>query len=120
MFKNRSFSLIISFAFFFGMAGISFATERHVPSQYATIQEAIDASSSVDTVLVYTGVYSGIVLSAAESGLTLIASAWSTNSNNSITEFIGGGTFAMNIEGGNNITVHGFTFSGAAARGVQI
>jgi hypothetical protein len=36
------------------------ATERLVPSQYATIQAAIDASVNADVVLVADGVYTGI------------------------------------------------------------
>lgn len=40
-------------------AGMATAAERHVPSQYATIQAAINACSSGDTVLVANGVYTG-------------------------------------------------------------
>src|SRR5262245_2230745 len=50
-----------------------FATVRHVPSQYATIQAALNASSPNDTVLVEVGSYHENIFWPNVAGIKLLA-----------------------------------------------
>jgi len=55
--KSAFFTILLgSIVLFTGMVT---AAERHVPSEYATIQAAINACNNEDTVLVADGVYTG-------------------------------------------------------------
>jgi hypothetical protein len=51
--------------------GPGHATERHVPAQYPTIQQAVNAAVSGDTVLIAAGNYTEQVVVAFKNGLTL-------------------------------------------------
>ena len=55
---RMNFSIIV-LAGIILFANIATAIERHVPSEYATIQAAIDASSNDDVVIIAPGTYSG-------------------------------------------------------------
>lgn len=48
---------IIGFIFFFFVAGSAWPVDWYVPDHFATIQEAIDAASSGDTIMVRPGTY---------------------------------------------------------------
>src|SRR5262245_25535684 len=82
------------------------AMTRHVPSDYPTIQAAIDTSSPGDTVLVDAGTYaenvvmrSGIVLLSAAGATTTTIAASSSNSVIRCTDV-------------NDAVIQGFTISG--------
>lgn len=56
MSKKTAFLFIV---FVFAFISTTYATDRLVPSQYATIQVAIDASINGDTVIIADGTYTG-------------------------------------------------------------
>lgn len=91
-------------------AGISFGTTRRVPSQYTTIQAAMDACSNNDTVLVAPGVYNETVNFEAW-GVKLISEAGAES-----TEIHGNGDVISSSVAGMDTTAlfEGFKVTGGS------
>jgi hypothetical protein len=76
-----------------------------VPGDYPTIQEAINAANTGDTIYVKSGSYSNIVVNKA---VTLIGE---NSESTSITANSGGATIGVHVEA-DNVTITGFTING--------
>lgn len=65
----RSILTTLAFAAAAASAAPAFAADRRVPQEYATIQEAVDAASSGDRILVSRGTYNENVVATGKDGL---------------------------------------------------
>ena len=75
----RCITLVVLFSsLFYGFISTASATDRYVPAEYSTIQEAINASVDGDNVFVADGVYTGI----GNTNIDLMGKAITVNSIN--------------------------------------
>jgi hypothetical protein len=92
----------LSFVMIFAAVGIAAATVIHVPEQYATIQQGINAAVAGDTVQVAPGTYQENINFAE--GITLFGAGWDS------TIIDGGGiTDVISCVYVNNARIEGFT-----------
>lgn len=87
----------------------------HVPTEYTTIQAALDAASPCDTVKVAAGIYSENL--TLPSGVTLLGgyniSDWTRDVNEEITTIDGNGGNAVSIYNVDDVTIDGFRITNA-------
>lgn len=106
--RSRSFAAFAAVFFLFVIVSAASAATIKVPSEYKSIQAAIDRAVAGDTVLVAPGKYTGdlvlkenIVLQGAGAGTTTITGT-------------GGGSV---IEGARGAVIEGFTITGSGRKG---
>ena len=108
---------LLLFVFFLHTGSISAQTTRNVPAQYSTIQTALNAAQSGDTVLVQPGTYKENIIWPSTNGIKLFSSA-----DSSITIIDGDQKSSAIIISTNNIVdtttiIHGFKIANGG--GVQ-
>jgi len=113
--RLKSFLKILSLYFFLSILPTNaFAATLGVPGTYATIQAAIDAASSGDTVLVSAGTYvENLTLDIRNAGITLKSESGADST--IIDGNINGSVIAIN--GARNTTVDGFTITNGSGIG---
>ncbi len=116
----RKFLFIFSLLLFCGLSNVAYAATINVPADHATIQAAVDAAASNDTIIIASGTYTeqvsitkSLTLQGAGQALTTIRSIPSlatTFSNKKPIVSIVGPDIVVNI---NNLTVDGRGFGNA-------
>ncbi len=86
--------------------GVASAGKLRVPADYATIQEAVDAAGSGDTIVIKSGTYAERVSIANASRLTLKGSGAPVID-------AGGGGFAISVTGSSRVKLQGLVLQGA-------
>ena len=119
---NKQWLFVIFIALVWGYANTVIAATRYVPSQYATIQAAIDAAANGDIVLVADGTYTDTELSWTGKHLTVKSENGPENciidcSGGTKTSSNNGNAFLFN-ETGQDATdvINGFTIINGKAR----
>lgn len=114
---------LISLLFLVLLTGFAHATIYEVPTQFETIQSAIDASEENDTVLVHQGSYNE-ALTIANHPIMLtsihVFSGDSSDISETIIDGSGIGENSLNLTAQGISTIHGITFDHGMMQGIYI